>query len=339
MRKGKKATIKDISIATGVSISTVSRVLNGIDPVADETKIAVMKAATSLGYIKSSKSLIREKGKPGLIYLIMKYSKRNSYEKLVQESITAVAAENNMRTISVSQELDRIGLQNYQPNLILHIEEAKSLGVNGIILASFVDELMTESIMNLLTSCQIPIVFINRSASVYSFNCVYSDGKVGSFFAAQHLIQNKRKTLLFVARNRHVRREAGVDEAIKASGKADVRKINLYLDDELSIDEELQQLADVFRKNPSIDGVQCTADELAAIVIRFLSSVGKSIPDDVEVIGYNDNLAPILNPPIPSVKVPVEEMARTAIDMIIGNSDPSNSNTRTVVFEPKLVLR
>ena len=89
-----------------------------------------------------------------------------------------------------------------------------------------------------------------------------------------------------------------------------------------------------------MDGILCCADEFAAHMLQLLSKLGKAVPSQVELIGYNDNLAPFLNPPISSVRVPLAEIAEQALDILLDErTAASGSPVKSILLDPKLILR
>ncbi|MDR1625070.1 MAG: LacI family transcriptional regulator [Spirochaetia bacterium] len=339
----KKVTIKDIAKKAGVSTATVSRALSKGALVADETQFAIAKAAGELGYNRSSKALLRNEGKPGLIYFLMKSAQINPFARMLDFSIIQAAEKWNIKIVSASlnPEATKTGKPDplTEAHIIMHIQEAMKLCVKGMIISGFEDKIMNKSISLLIQNCGIPIVFINRGFDSYSFTCVSSDASKGIYFATKYLLENGRKNLLMLALTWQMLRTRGFLRAIEEHSPEKPKHAVVEIHDD-SIKNTYGETEKIFKKNPHIDGILCSSDELAAGVLRYLVHEGKKVPDDVELIGYNDNLAPMLTPPISSVQVPIKEIAESAIEMIVkeeAGTDPSL--VKTVILEPRLIVR
>jgi LacI family transcriptional regulator len=339
----KKATINDVARKACVSVATVSRALNKGGLVSDETRLSIAKAMEEVGYNKSSKTVFRNEGKSGLIYFIMKSVNINTYAQMLDFSIIQAAEKWNMKIVSSSLNPEIFdGSKANSPveaHFIMHIQEAIKLGVCGIIISGFDDATMNHSISLLLQTAGIPVVFINRNFDYYSFNCVCSEAAKGTYLAVRHLLENKRKNLLMLALSWQKKRSSGLLQAIEDwNGPKPEYSIVELRDD--AIERVYEETKKILEKKPGVDGIHCSSDELAAGVLRYLIHVGKKIPDEVELIGYNDNLAPLLTPPISSVRIPIEEIAELAIEMIAKDEPKvTSSSVKTVILDPGLIIR
>jgi LacI family transcriptional regulator len=339
----KKVTIRDIAERAGVSTATVSRALSKGVLVADETKLAIAKAMGELGYSRSSKALLRSKGKPGLIYFLMKSAYINPFAQMLDFSIIQAAEKWNIKIVSASlnHEIDKNNKTDSltEAHIIMHIQEAVKLGVTGIIISGFEDKIMNNAISLVIQTSGIPIVFINRTFDSYSFTCVFSDASKGVYLATKHLLENGKKNLLMLALTWQMKRTTGFLRAIEEweMEKPEHTVVEIYDDSIKNIYFETEK---TFERKPHIDGIICSSDELAAGVLRYLVNQGKKVPQDIELIGYNDNLASMLTPPISSVQVPIKEIAESAIEMIVkGDTAADPLLARTVILEPRLIIR
>ena len=95
-----------------------------------------------------------------------------------------------------------------------------------------------------------------------------------------------------------------------------------------------------YESDPKITGVVTWNDVYAAGALHFLNKIGKIIPDDIELIGHDNVLAPYLDPPLSSIEMPIDEIAAAAIEIIdkSQNQKPPPS-PRTITLEPRLVIR
>lgn len=198
-----------------------------------------------------------------------------------------------------------------------HLREAQLVGEKGIIISGYVDKRMEPSAVQALASCDIPVVSISRSRfnSNYNFSHILTGSDRRGVQATHHLLENGRRHLMVVSLPHHDGKVLGFEQAIEQFGSSDLHyQIREARDD--NCQSSAQVLEEALREDPELDGILCCADELAVHMLQLLTARGIAVPDQMELIGYNDNLAPFLNPPISSVRVPLAEIAEQALDIL-----------------------
>lgn len=336
----KKSTIRDVARLAGVSPATVSRAINNTGIVTDETRRRIAEAIQESGY--SSKLPLSAasdiSAASGIVYFMMKCVSINVYSHLLNRHLILAAEKRGVCLVSATLETP-----DYLPEEVLqfHLQQAQLMGAKGIIISGYVDKRMEPSAVQALASCEIPVVSISRSlfSSNYNFNHILTGSDRGAFQATHHLLENGRRHLLAVSLPHHVGKVVGFEDAIQKFAADDLHyQVCVAEDDGRPSCARVLEAA--LEKDPELDGILCCADELAAHILQELTLRGRTVPDQVELIGYNDNLAPFLDPPISSVRVPFAEIAEQALDILLDERKiTSGSPVKSILLDPKLILR
>ena len=164
----------------------------------------------------------------------------------------------------------------------------------------------------------LPIVAIDRNLS-QGIPFITSDNYKGGLLATNLLIDRGCRKLAHIsgplelntpANKRH---QAFIDVVTERKVQYVVKPANL------DIFESYEKLAkELLTEHPDIDGIFASSDMIAATIIHVASSMGKSIPGDLKIVGYDDiNLAALIVPPLTTIKQPVEQMGELAVNMLI----------------------
>lgn len=334
----KKVTIKDVAQAAGVSAATVSRAINGGSLVTPETLRTIQRAVAETGYVLPENSPLRSEQGGGLMYLVLKSIAKNSYSWVLNRSMVLTAERYGLRVVAVDVVVD--GYENVPDDQIQsHAMEAQRHNASALIISGFADEHMREETRKLLHGLSLPVVFINRSLSTNGFNRILTAGDRGAYLATRHMLQQGRKDLLMVVLSGHDGKVEGFSRAVSECQDVQVHHTVVIAPDD-SIEATSAVIRDAFARDPNIDGIFCCADELAAGALRYLSEHGKRVPQDVELIGYNDNLAGLLTPPVSSVRIPMEKICEAAIEMALDKEqNRPETPAKAILLDPQLVLR
>lgn len=335
----KKVTIRDVAKEAGVSIATISRALSGKGKVSPETQAVIEKAIRKTGYLQPPATALNRDVPSGIFYLVVRNLKTNSYSEQLNNHMIQTACQNGLRVLTVDIE-SREGFGVFPNTEIMNlIQEAAQNRAVGIIISGFSDLKMTQETKDLIRKYAMPIVFINRNMIPNSFNRILTGSDRGAYIATQYLIDQGRKGLLMVQPPYQSGKTNGFIQAVKENeGKA--FEYMVRISDGIRQEDIDKVVREAFQENPAIDGIVCCEDEMAAYVLQTLHSLGKKVKDEVDVIGYNDNLAQYLNPPISSVRVPLDEICKNAIEML---TDPvlqsPDTTAKMILLDPQLIVR
>jgi len=329
----KRATITDVGRLAGVSISTVSRVVNGTAPVAEETVQQVRNAIELLNYTPMAAARTLAGHKTNAIGLLLPEISSAFFSPLVS-GIAAGAREAGFDLIMhVAADPQNNGRQSELTAIGKH-------NTDGLLI--FTDQLDNAAITR-LWSKGIPMVLLFRTApDGLDIPSVRFENRSGALAVVEHLIiEHDRKRIVFVAgpmgnQDSEIR-EAGYLEALQ--------KHNILFDPGLVVTGDFSNvvaqtaISDLLLQGVEFDAVFAADDEAAAGAILALRRAGKSIPEDVSVVGFdNVEFTNFLSPPLTTVDASIEEAgstaARSLIRLVRGQEVPKD-----IVLETGLVVR
>lgn len=297
-------TIKDVALRAGVTVTTVSRVMNNKGYISAETRRKVADAIRDLDYAPSevARSLLRRSS--NLIGLIVPAVNHPFFGELTFH-IEQYAYAAGYKVLLCDSRLDATKEREY-------IQMLKRHKVDGILMGSHT--LDVSEYLNLA----MPIVTIDRKIDD-RIPSVSSDNRAGGRMATRRLISRGCRKLAMVSGSLKLellanqRYASYVAEAEAAGVEHIVVETNLDVFDYSQYSDLVDRL---FDEHPDVDGV-FTSDVKAAYVLRACQRRGRSVPGDVKVVGYDDSqIASLLVPRLTTVRQPMEAMAKGAVDIL-----------------------
>lgn len=294
-------TIRDVAKKAGVSVATVSRVLNNKGYSHEDTRKLVNDAIKELNYKPNevARSLFKKKSR--LIGLLLP-DIRNPFFPELARGVEDEIQEQGLHLI--------IGNADEKPEKeIDYIQTFKQNNVIGII--STRNQAETELYENL----SIPVVFLDRITNDHP--SVYADGLDGGRKAAREIIKRGSKRIALLrgpieVRTAQDRFKGAVEELCNANVDFQVIRSSFSFDDAEKVAKTL------FENFPETDGVIASNDLSAAAILHEALRIGRSIPDDLQIIGYDDiPLSKLLFPPLSTIRQPAYDMGREAAKLLI----------------------
>ncbi len=328
------STLKDIANKTGVSVSTVSRVLHDNSKkykISDETQERVKKAAKELGYRINTLARGLRLQKTYEIGLIVPDIANPFFSAMIK---------------SLAGELRKGGYNFivYDTDEDISIEKSavKSLmekRVDGMIIASVGQEF---SHIQKLRDANVPIVMIDRCFDSLDIDSVSVDNVKGSLFAVNHLIKEGHTRIAFIqglpGTYANETRLQGYKQALNDAGIAidehlivgdDFRSLNGYL--------ETKHLL----KNPVPPTAIFTAGDLIALgALEACREHGIRIPADLSLVTFDDPVfTSYLSPALTAIEQPIQKMTEMAVAMLYRRMRSPDDERRKILLEPKLNVR
>ena len=303
-------TIKDVAKRAGVSVTTVSRVLNNRGYIGEATRKKVYKAMEELDYQPNevARSLFRKKS--NIIGLIVPTVAHPFFGEMTSY-IETYAYSRGYKVLVCNSQLDSSKEQEY-------IWMLRRNQVDGIIMASHT--LDVEEYKKL----ELPVVAFDRFISK-KIPYVTSDNYKGGKLAVELLLELGCTTIAhmcgslnldMLANQRH-RAFMDVAEERKVPYFTVETDINVF---EVKKYEEL--LLDLFSRHPDVDGLFLNSDIMAVAAMKVCSKLGKRVPEDVKIIGYDDvSIASLVSPEITTIRQPLEQMSELSVRLIEGLVD------------------
>ncbi len=321
--------VRDVAALAGVSLGTVSNVLNNPDRVVPKTRERVEAAMQTLGFVPSRAAGQLRSRRSELIGVVVP-DVGNPFWATVLRGIETVADAEGLTMVVGSTRQD-----SERQRHLLHVLESQ--GVDGLVIAPIVDRPEDWSAFE---SRRFGVVTFEQHGSVSSGAWVSLDNVEGARQAMGHLVDQGYRRIALVNGPPSVswcaERRAGAVRAVTERGldAADVL-VDIVVDD-LTVAEGARAVA------PLLDGqvaaVMCVNDMLALGALLAMHERGIRVPDDVALVGYDDaDFAPALNPPLTTVHQPAFDMGKTAAGLLVRSEERERG--AHVSFEPRLVVR
>lgn len=318
------ATIKEVAITAGVSVATVSRVLNQNGYVHEDTRKKVDEAIRQLNYTPNevARSLYKRKSK--LIGLLLP-DIMNPYFPQLARGVEDQMQENEYRLIfgnsdeSLQKEMDYI--QTFVQNNVV-----------GVISST------NDPDADIYTRLKIPVVFLDRTSN--DRPSVYADGREGGGIAAREMVKRGSKRIIVLQGPAHVRpamdRFEGAIEVLDKQGVS----YSVLETTSFSLTEAEDWAQELFRKYPDTDGIIASNDMVASAVLQEAHRLEKRVPEDVQIIGFDDiPLSRLLAPSLSTIHQPAYEMGREAARLLIQLIEGEHVERNSMKFPVEFIER
>jgi LacI family repressor for deo operon, udp, cdd, tsx, nupC, and nupG len=321
--------LREVAERAGVSQATVSRVLNGQPGVADATRLTVLRALSDLGYAPVSTGRMRRTKLVGLILPELD----NPVFPLFAQAIESRLAGFGLTTVLCTSTPAGMREGAYLDVLLDH-------GVVGVVLVSGEHADTTEDHHRYreLRERGVATVTVNGSNAQLDVHAVTVDHVTAAREAVLHLASlGHRRIGLACGPRRYIpTREflLGFEEGIAAAGLA----AGPVAESVYGI--EGGHAAGLRLIDEGATGIVCSSDRMAMGALRAATERGRSVPDDVSVVGFDDaGPNEYVDPPLTSVRQPFSAMADAIVDLLVSSlNDPSAAAT-SLRFRPSLVVR
>ncbi len=329
--------IYDISEKAGVSIATVSRVLNNSPHVSEKTREKVLAVINDCDYVpnafarglglntmKTIGLLCPDAADPYLanaLSILEKSFRKHHYDCLL--SCTE-------RTLEARQQ---------------GMEMLKSKHVDGIILmgSTFVENRERDNAYIRNAAKQVPIVLLNASYSCENVYCVMCDEQRATMEATQYLLDSGRKNILYLYHSKNYngqKKLAGYRAAMESRGvTVNEQLIRFFSSEKNNVPTVRDQLLALRQNGLVFDAVQTSEDVLAIGAVKFAKAAGLSVPDDLSIVGYNNsNCCLYSEPEITSVDNKLQAVSEQCVATMLGVLE-GKEMPQKIVFTGELVKR
>lgn len=299
-------TIKDVADKAGVTPTTVSRILNNRGYIGEKTRQKVYQAMRDLDYQPNEVARSLSKKHSNWIGIILP-SIRHPFFSIVLHWLEYYASLNGYKIMVCNSQHD-------QKKEVEYLDLLRSNRVAGIIFCTRGDSIDKE----LKTLC--PIVAFEKEYAE-GVPAVACDNYEGGKLATQRLIKAGRRNLLLLSGTQNLNLPAELREKAFMDVCRE-EKINgiEFFSSEIQFETQDYELwiMDILLSHPEVDGVFATSDVIAAQVIRACHKLGRRIPEDISLIGFDDvEIASLTSPSLTTIHQPIEQMCFYAIDAII----------------------
>lgn len=320
-------TLKDVAKQAGVTVTTVSRVLNNRGAISEKTASRVWQAMKEIGYQpnEAARSL---SGKSSNIIGVIIPNASNPYFASVVNQIEQYAYSQGFKIILCNSNHEKNKEKEYFSML-------RSNKVAGIIVASRTQDLSE------FADPAFPVVSLERMMS-NQFSAVACDNYQGGVLATEHLIECGCKNLVHIGGVVNLAMPA--DD--RCMGFTDVCKAHNVQHHVVSTLEQhfrsmdyTEIVENILREDPSVDGIFASSDIIAAAVLHVCYLRGIRVPDQIQLVGFDDTpLASLLTPQLTTIHQPIDQLCRLSVDTIIAQRNGNDVPSRTIL-NVKLIQR
>jgi LacI family transcriptional regulator len=328
------ASIVDVAARAGVSVGTVSNVLNRPERVSPTTRDRVLRAIDELGFVRNEAARQLRAGRSRTIGLVV-LDVGNPFFTDLAAGAEAVAVDAGLSVVLCNSHDDTAREQH-------HLSMLKEQRAYGILITPVGDGTATiDEIRRLGT----PVVLVDRGTGRRQCSVAVND-RVGGELAVAHLIEHGHQRVAFVGGPRSLaqvgQRLAGARAAVAAAGlpPAALTVIDtprLDIQSGRATGDRLAALP--LARRPT--AVFCANDLLALGLLQDTVRRGLAVPADLAIVGYDDiEFAGAAAVPLTSVRQPRAQLGRAAMELLLEEATGAQPHRhRQIVFEPELVTR
>ena len=329
----KHITIKDIARHLSLSVSTVSRALVNDKNIRRETKEKVLEAAKALGY------------KPNPVATNLKYGHTNTVGVIVPEMVTPFASQviNGIQSILYANGLKVIIAESHEDpqKEKENLQLMERFMVDGIIICLCSYKENKEEYLR-LQQAEMPMVFYDRIPHGLDVSQVTVDDYMKTFFLVEHLIRSGRKRIVHLQGPDDVynstERTRGYKDAL--SKFKILIEADMLIKTGLTFDDGAKAADLLIEKGTSFDAIFAFTDTLAIGAMNRLRELDKKIPEEIAIASFSGTvLSTIVYPQLTTVEPPLQEMGRTAAELILEKIKNPASPNRSVVLDAEIQIR
>lgn len=331
------ATIRDIAARVGVSTATVSRVLNNHPSVNEDTRYAVLKVAEELGY--ATENLRTTKPQFTRTVLVLTHEDRGFFEPTLSNT------PEFERTVwgGVHSVLEADGIATRFQQSRMTIEDAQlytnDVSVSGLVLLGGI---IPDEFVGHLISTGLPFVVSGARLHNRHVNAVMADVMQGIQQSITHLIATGRQRIALVNGPQATTTSEEKYHALRLSLTLHERPFDprMVVESAFGAEDGYRQTLHLLEQAPDVDAILYAEDTIALGGMRALRETGRTIPDDVAVVGFgNYDIANFTDPALTSVDFDIRQMGRIAAHRLTMLLDNPEHDDWLVRVPTNLVLR
>jgi LacI family transcriptional regulator len=326
-------SIKEVAREAGVSIGTVSNVLNRPEMVSEDRRRRVLQVIDDLGYVRNDVARQLKAGRSRTVGLVVQDSANPFYNEI------ALGAETAAERLGQAVIIGNAGLSPERESLYLGLFEEQR--VRGVLVTPQTPE---RSRVDVLRSRGTPVVLVDEHAAPSEYCSLAVDDVEGGRAAVAHLLGSGRRRIAYVGGPETLHqvrdRRAGAQRAVEAVAGASLESFGttaLTVLEGRRIGEQLLELSTDRRP----EAVFAANDLLALGLLQAFAFTHRiRVPEDIALIGYDDiDFATSAIVPLSSIRQPARLIGRTAVELLEDEITDPDHHHRHVSFQPELVVR
>lgn len=327
----KKVTIQDVAQAAGVSRQTVSRAINNRNEISLETRSRIMAIVEAMGYRPSSIARGLATHRTRTLGLVIPDVANPFFSEVVRGAEHAAYAEGYTVFLCNTDE-------NPQRELaILHLLEEQR--VDGVVLCS--SRLDDEALRNTVERHP-TVVLVNRPLAGNEVGTILLNDKSGGQLLTEHLLGTGHRAIGFLSgplASRSGRKRAeGYQEALAAYDVPHRAEWTVHCAP--TVLGGYQSARDLLNRHPELTAIFCYNDLVAIGTLQACAELGRKIPDDLAIVGFDDiPLAALVTPPLTTCRVPRYEVGAQAMRLLLDRVNGCTDACTEICLSPELIVR
>lgn len=331
------ARMKEVADDAGVSVATVSYVINKTKYVSPELTLRVEKSIEKLDYNTNPVARSLRNKKTMSIGIVLQNIRNIFFPQLLaglEESLREKGY--NLLFVNTYNDID----EEWKT-----IQSLRGMWVDGIILDSCCNEKnKTEYAKHLnhrTASKHIPILLLERNLGIKELDAVSIDNFNGAYIATKHLIDSEHRQIMHIAGNKDwsmsIDRLEGYLKALSDYG-LESRKFYNY--GSFLPQDGYSIMKEILDQHHNIDGLFAANDQMAIGAMKAILEYGLKIPEDIAVVGF-DNIfvSSLINPTLSTINVPKYMIGKTAAEMLIESIEKPDKQPENRIMQTNLIVR
>ena len=331
----EKATIRDVAAAAGVSVATVSYVLNGKKKVSEQTRNEVLEVIRRLEYVPDLNARGLSKKDTRLIGVVVPQTEpgstlmfRNNFYSEILGSIEYHARQNGYHVL--------ISATDVTEDYLNLIRERNLDGV--IIIGTYQNRFFSQ-----LKQLEVPVVLVDSYCKYDWFHAIRIDDERSSWMATRYVLEAGHRKIALVSGLLHdsgvmQKRFKGYREALEEFG-VPYREEYLF-EETVDYDSGVAIAQRIAREKTDVTAVVATADIFAIGLMKGFYEAGVRVPEDISVMGFDDNqIAEYYLPPLTTISQPQFDIGHKAFELLLDKINDQSSAERHILLPHKLVER
>jgi DNA-binding LacI/PurR family transcriptional regulator len=323
--------LADIARQARVSEATVSRVLNGKSGVSDATRAAVLTALDVIGYERPTHLRSRKARMVGLVVPEL----GNPIFPALAEVVSGALAQRGFNAVLCTRTGSMSEAQ--------YVEMLLERQVSGMIFAGgqYAEADAPHDHYVRLRQLRLPVVLVNAAAENLDFPRVSTDDAVAMEQAYSHLAYlGHRRIGLILGPSDHMPSLRKLETFERIGEQFGGTPVQPELVERTRFSIEGGHAAASRLIGRGVTAIICASDPLALGAVRAARRAGLAVPSDLSVVGYDDSpFMACTDPPLTTVRQPIESIGRAAVEMLVGQIEGSSIAPEELFFEPEIVAR
>lgn len=321
--------IKDVAKLAGVSITTVSRVINNSENVSDKVRERVKRTMEELKYTPNTLAKTMRTQRSNYIGVIVSDISDPFFAELygIIESVLNEYGYNSILLNSRHKDADQLIQSLYHWN------------IEGVIICfSYIIDKWDELVSRYPK--KIPFVLLQTMDTKDNYNKIYINVEDGMYKAVKYLIQQGHTRIAYLRGDSSLPdgRYKGYLKALQDAGIEIDEK--LLFECEYDMTAGQMAAASIINMERRPTGIVAVNDNVASGALKFFLKNGVNVPEDISIVGFDDNtIAKVTYPELTTVRIPIKDLGKSASKMILNSIKNQNANNSSLVLETELIIR